>query len=278
MHTVVVEEGRLRQFARATADRRPEYADPAAARDAGLPGLRVPATFLFCLEMERDEPWAFLDGIGVPRDGVLHGEQFFRYHRPVFSGESVTFTSQIGDVHTKSGGRLQVITRDTVVTGQAGEAVAELRCTLMAPAAGLGSVRTPAVPFSVPAAEESPDGLVSTHRVPPVSRATLALYAGASGDHNPIHIDLDAAREAGLDDVIGHGMLTMAYAAQGLADLVPGDGLIGYEMRFLNPVRVGDALTVTVRRDGEPAGLDLRVADASGQPKARGRALSRPDA
>jgi acyl dehydratase len=278
MHTVLVEEGRLRQFARATADRRPEYADQAAARDAGLPGMRVPATFLFCLEMERDEPWAFLDEIGVPRDGVLHGEQSFRYHRPVFSGESITFSSQIGDVHTKSGGRLQVITRDTVVTDPGGDAVAELRCTLIAPAAGLGSVRTPSALSSVSPAEEPPDGVVSTYQVPPVSRATLALYAGASGDDNPIHIDLDAAHEAGLDDVIGHGMLTMAYAAQGLPDLAPGDGLIGYEMRFLAPVRVGDALTVTVRRDGDPAGLDLRVADASGQPKARGRALPRPAA
>jgi acyl dehydratase len=274
MHTVVVEEGRLRQFARATGDRRPEYADAAAARDVGLPGLRVPATFLFCLEMERDDPWAFLDEIGVPRDGVLHGEQSFRYHRPVLSGESVTFTSQIGDVHTKNGGRLQVITRDTVVTGPGGEAVADLRCTLLAPVAGLGSVRTPSAAVLAP--EEPAGCVVCRYRVPAVSRATLALYAGASGDHNPIHIDLDAAHAAGLDDVIGHGMLTMAYAAQGLPDLASGDDLIGYEMRFLNPVRVGDALTVTVRRDGDPVAFDLRVADASGQPKARGRAVPRP--
>ena len=41
-------------------------------------------------------------------------------------------------------------------------------------------------------------------------RATLALFAGASGDHNPIHIDLDVARSAGLDDVFAHGMLSMA--------------------------------------------------------------------
>jgi acyl dehydratase len=43
----------------------------------------------------------------------------------------------------------------------------------------------------------------------PLTRAMLALFAGASGDHNPVHIDIDAARAAGLPDVIGHGMLTI---------------------------------------------------------------------
>ena len=43
--------------------------------------------------------------------------------------------------------------------------------------------------------------------LPPVTRATLALYAGASGDHNPIHIDVDFARAAGMPDVFAHGML-----------------------------------------------------------------------
>ena len=45
----------------------------------------------------------------------------------------------------------------------------------------------------------------------PISRTTLALFAGASGDHNPIHIDIDFAKSVGLDDVFAHGMLGMAY-------------------------------------------------------------------
>ncbi len=43
--------------------------------------------------------------------------------------------------------------------------------------------------------------------LPAINRTTLALFAGASGDHNPIHIDLDFAREAGMNDVFAHGML-----------------------------------------------------------------------
>src|SRR6218665_1122215 len=51
-------------------------------------------------------------------------------------------------------------------------------------------------------------------QLPAISRTTLALYAGASGDHNPIHIDIDFARSAGLDDVFGHGMLSAAYVGR----------------------------------------------------------------
>ena len=48
-------------------------------------------------------------------------------------------------------------------------------------------------------------------QLPPISRTTLALFAGASGDHNPIHIDIDFAHGAGMKDVFAHGMLSMAY-------------------------------------------------------------------
>ena len=54
----------------------------------------------------------------------------------------------------------------------------------------------------------------------PITRHTLALYCGASGDHHPIHVDRDYAREAGLDDVIAHGMLSMAYVGRLLTNWV----------------------------------------------------------
>jgi acyl dehydratase len=53
-----------------------------------------------------------------------------------------------------------------------------------------------------------------------ITRTTLALFAGASGDHNPMHIDIDVARSAGLDDVFAHGMLSMAYLGRILTDPV----------------------------------------------------------
>ena len=53
----------------------------------------------------------------------------------------------------------------------------------------------------------------------PISRTTLALFAGASGDHNPIHIDIDFAKSVGMDDVFAHGMLGMAYLGRFLTSI-----------------------------------------------------------
>ena len=57
--------------------------------------------------------------------------------------------------------------------------------------------------------------------LPPLTRATLALYAGASGDHNPVHIDIDFARAAGMPDVFAHGMLSMAWLGRLLTNWAP---------------------------------------------------------
>lgn len=121
-----------------------------------------------------------------------------------------------------------------------------------------------------------------SHTLPPVTRTELALYAGASGDHNPVHIDIDAARAAGLDDVIAHGMLSMAWAGRVLDGACSPGSVRSYRMRFTAPVNVGDRLTVTVRRaesqlpDGEVTDVDVQVTDAEGAIKAQGTAQLSP--
>lgn len=130
VHTELVEAGRLRQFAHAIGERRPEYVDESAALAAGHPGLPVPPTFLFCLEMERPDPWDWLAAMGVDVETVLHAEQSFVHHRPVFSGQRVRFVSRIKDVTVKSGGKLQFVVRDTQVTDEQGATVADLSTTI----------------------------------------------------------------------------------------------------------------------------------------------------
>jgi acyl dehydratase len=68
--------------------------------------------------------------------------------------------------------------------------------------------------------------------VDPISRTTLALFAGASGDHNPMHIDVDVAKSAGLDDVFAHGMLSMAYLGRLLTDWVDPQAIRSCRVRF----------------------------------------------
>ena len=82
-------------------------------------------------------------------------------------------------------------------------------------------------------------------KIPPVSRHTLALYCGASGDHNPIHVDLDYAKSAGLDDVIAHGMLSAGYLARMLTDWVPQSVIRSINNRFTAMTHIGDSVTCT---------------------------------
>lgn len=77
----------------------------------------------------------------------------------------------------------------------------------------------------------------------PVTRAALALYAGASGDHNPIHIDSDFAKRAGLDDVFAHGMLSMAQIGRVVTDWAGIDRVRSISARFQAITHVGDCVT-----------------------------------
>ena len=78
---------------------------------------------------------------------------------------------------------------------------------------------------------------------PPISRLTLALYCGASGDHNPIHVDTDFARAAGMPDVFAHGMLSMAWLGRVLTNWVPQQNLLEYSVRFAAITHVGERIT-----------------------------------
>lgn len=80
-----------------------------------------------------------------------------------------------------------------------------------------------------------------------LSRDTLVRYAGASGDFNPIHYNDDAARSAGLDGVIAHGMLTMGTAIDVVAQWA-GDptAIRAYSVRFTRPVPVPALETATL--------------------------------
>ena len=57
--------------------------------------------------------------------------------------------------------------------------------------------------------------------LPPISRHQLALYCGGSGDHNPIHVDIDFAKKFGFKDVFAHGMLSMAFLGRLVTSYVP---------------------------------------------------------
>lgn len=85
-----------------------------------------------------------------------------------------------------------------------------------------------------------------------VNRADLVRYAGASGDFNPIHWSESHARGVGLDDVIAHGMLTLARVTKAVTDWAGDPGAVRQiKTRFTRAVTVGD---------GSPAEVAVRGA------------------
>jgi acyl dehydratase len=93
-----------------------------------------------------------------------------------------------------------------------------------------------------------------------LTRTQLVMYAGASGDYNPLHSDEKYAKEiAGYPGVFAHGMLTMGLTGRAITDWV-GDGrLTKYGVRFSRQVWPGDTLTTTLRVEGvrEEDGVSL---------------------
>jgi acyl dehydratase len=113
----------------------------------------------------------------------------------------------------------------------------------------------------------------------PVTRAMLSLFAGASGDHNPIHIDTDFARAAGFDDVFAHGMVAMGYLGRALVEWFPQEQVRSLDGRFrrITPVharpRCHGRVDEIVDVDGERrARLSLWVAIDDGDPVITGSA------
>ena len=80
-------------------------------------------------------------------------------------------------------------------------------------------------------------------RKPPITKMQLVKYAGASGDYNLIHTDDETARTVGLDGVIAHGMLSMAFLGEYLCWLAGPESVRRLSVRFVEMVRPGDTLT-----------------------------------
>lgn len=116
--------------------------------------------------------------------------------------------------------------------------------------------------------------------LPALDRSTLALFAGASGDHMPLHIDTDFARKAGMPDVFGHGMLSMAYLGRVLTDWAPQARLRHFSARFGGITHLGNVITcsATVVERREQDGvvlltLELQARTQHGELKTVGDAV-----
>ena len=113
-----------------------------------------------------------------------------------------------------------------------------------------------------------------------ITRADLRRYAEASGDHNPIHLRDDAARELGLPGVVAHGMLTSALAIGVVAEWAGGaDRVLATSIRFAGPVVVPAdepavlAVSGTVRKVADDGATDVALTVTCDGAKVFGKAI-----
>ena len=86
-----------------------------------------------------------------------------------------------------------------------------------------------------------------------VAPSDLRAFAAVTGDHNPIHTSVAAARLAGLGDPIVHGMWISAAAQQVVSDR----RITGWTTRFLSPLAPGASVSITADRVGLDAGAEV---------------------
>lgn len=186
---------------------------------------------------------------------VVHGEQDFRFHRPIRPGETLVSRARaIGYVGKPKGSTIAVHVecRDT-----AGGLVNEQYLT--AYFRGIDAGRTvgqsaPARRADVDLAAAEPPIVVEQH----VDGDQTFRYAPAAGDPVPLHLDADVAKDAGLPGIIVHGLCTMAFASWAvLTETADSDvtRLRRLAVRFAGLVFPGDDLQTRIRRIGTADGV-----------------------
>ena len=111
-----------------------------------------------------------------------------------------------------------------------------------------------------------------------LTRTDLVMYAGASGDFNPMHHDEIAAQAAGLPSVFGHGMFSAGLLATAITNYVGIGNLASYRMRFTKQTWPGEVLSTNVavieKRPGNEIVLECALVNQDGEAKLQAEAVA----
>ena len=119
----------IRHFALAIGDPNPIYHDVQAAKAAGHRDLVAPPTFLTTLGFRRGGGPVGDPDLGLDYSLVVHGEQKFVLHRPVYAGDALTGRTTVTDI--RDVGRNEAMVMETAVTAADGEQVATVIMTMI---------------------------------------------------------------------------------------------------------------------------------------------------
>jgi acyl dehydratase len=177
-----------------------------------------------------------IDGQGRP---MVHASQVLELHRELPPSGRVTAQAEISAVWDKGSNTLVEVT----ASGEDADGpLFETRSATMILGLGdWGGARGPSSGADAPP-ERPPDAVIESHIRPDQG----AIYR-LSGDRNPLHIDPDAARAAGFDDVFLHGLCTLGFAARAVLQVADAAArLVRLETRFAKPLFLDRTLETRV--------------------------------
>lgn len=235
----------LQNYARACNDGNPRYFDAAAQG-----GIVAPPMFGVVVT------WMSVVGaVGDPDLGadllrLLHAEQDMEFLAPLRPGDQITTVARVASIEARPGG--EAMTLELNARNNADAPVLRILFGIFIRAArrdraAAGRIGRPMPPPG--------DPMLSVEQT--VDRDQTFRYAEASGDRNPIHVDENVARMAGLPGIIVHGLCTMAFVSKAIIDrLCSGDPacLKRLRVQFSRPVFPGQAITTRIWADGVRAG------------------------
>lgn len=247
----------IRAYAAATNEDNPAFTGDDPVGPPAFPIVPVQAAFAMAL---------FDPELEVNLMRLVHGEEDHVLLAPIRPGDTLTIEARLDSVEVKESG--ETFTVASTLTNQDGAVAAELRSLLFV--RGSGS-RTKG-----PAEEPTPAPNYVFTAVQTVDENQTYRYAEASGDHNPIHIDPEFARNAaGLPGIILHGMATMAFASKAILDAVAGGDparLRRIKVRFSKPVFPGETLTTrgwVESKEGDVTTYGFETLNGRGSPVLR---------
>jgi acyl dehydratase len=227
----------IHNYARACNDDNPRYFDPAVAGGIVAPPMfAVVATWIPLLSAITD-PELHADLLRL-----LHTRQEMEFLAPIRPRDQIVTTATIATIVDAPGGESMTVEL-SAAANQTGAPVNRTRFTVL--------IRGRRVPEARGApADESARGAAPLAVVTQtIDRDQTFRYAEASGDRNPIHVDENVAKLAGLPGIIVHGLCTMAFVARALIEQVcAGDPLRlkRLALNFSRPVFPGDAITTSI--------------------------------
>ncbi len=254
--THVVDSERIAAFVEATGDVPERWIESAPPGYAAALLFRVAGEFLW-------DP-----RIAEYIKTLIHVDQSFTYPSPVHPGDVVAIKGTVDRVRERSGTFFLTFSANAAVGDRL---VLESRSTFLMsnqaagePETDQGEPRANARATSeAPGKRSLPTdgGLDVVARS--ASRADLVKYGAATVDFNPLHWDHEAARAAGLDGVVVHGLLLNAWLTQHAASFAEGEApVVSIKARFRNALRpnVAAATTASVdSRSGDEAKLSLQL-------------------